>query len=338
MSGGRCAWCDEAVDAARMGTHLKKHIDMKISAGQEPKAAKKPKAKPKGKAKGRGRGRRKKADDAEEDEAEEKPAPPPPNRDALVLKLTIQDRPEYWMFLRAHVMSTLADLDELLREVWASCCAEHASRFIIRGEVFADSGDDDEDDEDEDGDYEDYDDDEDDEDEDDEYFDDPRSMLLELLRGGREESRPLGVPLREVIQHKSSFWYTFDAGDRLEVKIAAYAEASSAGMDSPIGLLARNEPVVHECSSCHAEDASKSCCECIEKGDDHLYCVGCAPEHACGDGRLVPIENTPIVGMCPLEGLPPEERKAKEREALERSVPMFPFQLFPTRAFKFGPD
>ena len=321
-----------------MGTHLKKHIDMTITAGQDSKAAKKPKAKAKAKpkAKARGKGRRKKAgedDEDEEEEEEEKPAPPP-NRDALVLKLAVPDRPEYWMFLRAHVMSTLSDLDELLREVWASCCAEHDSRFTIRGEVFADSGDDDDDDDDDgDDDYDDYDD---DDDEDDEYLDDPRRMLLELLRGRREDSRPLGVPLREVVQHKTSFWYMFDAGDRLEVKITAYAEASSAGMDSPIGLLARNEPVEHECSSCHAEDASKSCCACIEKGDDHLYCVGCAPEHACGDGRLVRIENTPIVGMCPLEGLPAEERRAKEREALERSVPMFPLQLFPTGVFRIG--
>lgn len=309
-----------------MGTHLKKHIDMKISAGPEKKAPKKAKAKAKAKAtakaKGRGRGRRK--GDVDEEEEEEAPPPPPPNRDALILKLTSTDRDDYWLFLRAHVMATLSDLDELLREMWAVCCAEHPSRFIVRGEVFSDTdgGGGDEDDEDED-----YDEDDDE--------DDPRYILYQMLRGGGlDESRPLDVPLRDIIQHKTSFWYTFDSVERLEIKIAAYAEASSEGMDSPIGLLARNEPVEYECSSCHAEDATKSCCACIEKGDDYMYCVGCAPEHKCGDGRLVPIENAPIVGMCPLEGLSAEERKKRVREAVERTVPQFPFALFGFRELR----
>ena len=307
-----------------MGTHLKKHIDMKISAGPEkaPKKAKpKSKAKPKAKAKSKGR-RRGAADERDgEEEEEEAPPPPPPNRDALILKLTSPDRPDYWLFLRAHVMATLSDLDELLREMWAVCCSEHPSRFIVRGEVFSDTdgGDDDEDDD----------------EDDDDYDDDPRYMLYQMLRGGGlDESRPLDVPLRDIVQHKASFWYTFDSVERLEIKIAAYAEASSEGMDSPIGLLARNEPVEYECSSCHAEDATKACCACIEKGVDYMYCVGCAPEHPCGDGRLVPVENTPIVGMCPLEGLSAEERKKRVREAVEQTVPQFPFALFGFRELR----
>ena len=332
MSDGRCAWCDEKLDSARMGTHLKKHIDMKISAGPEKKAAKKGRAQPKGK----GRGGRKKGGGEQQDE--DAPPPPPPNRDALILKLTSTDRPDYWMFLRAHVMSTLSDLDDLLREVWAVCCPEHPSRFIVRGEVFSDSSDEDEDDDDDDEDDDDDDDEyDDDEYDDDEYDDDPRQMLYQLLRGVPDESRPLAVPLSEIVQHKSSFWYVFESVERLEIKITAYAEASSAGMDSPIGLLARNEPRRYECSSCHAEDATKSCCKCIEQGVDSVYCVGCAPEHQCGDGRTVPIENTPIVGMCPLEGLSAKERKERMREALERAVPVLPFQLFGFRELRSRP-
>lgn len=303
-----------------MGTHLKKHIDMTITPGTGRDAPKGARGGKKGKAKGRKKG------GGSQDE--EGPPPPPPNRDALILKAVHPDRPDYWLFLRAHLMSTLADLDELLREMWATCCPEHASRFIVRGEVFADPGGGDEDDDD-DEDYEDdvfededYDDHFDGDDYEDDYLDDPREMLRQLLGMGTE-ARPLGVPLREIIAHKATFLYVFDDVNEMEIKITAYAAASSAGMDSPIGLLARNEPVVRECSSCHAEDASRVCCQCIEKGVDSVYCVGCAPEHECGDGRLVPLENTPRSGECPLQGLPPEEREERERKALERRFTPF---------------
>ena len=324
MTSGRCAWCDEVMDASKMGTHLKKHVDMTITPGTGREASKKGKAKGKAKAKGKGKGKKKGADEQDE----EKPAPPP-NRDAFVLKVVCPERPDYWMFLRAHVMSTLSDLDDLLREMWANCCPEHASRFVVRGEVFSDEGageDEDEDDYDDDDDYDDYDDDDYDDDDDDDLFDDPRDLLRHLLGMGQPDSRPLKVPLREIIAHKTSFWYMYDAMNELEIQITAYAAASSAGMDSPIGLLARNEPLEHECCSCHAERASKACCACIEKDADSMYCVGCAPEHACGDARLVPIENTPRAGMCSLEGLPADEREAKEEKML--SGKFSPFRIF----------
>lgn len=311
-----------------MGTHLKKHVDMTITPGTGRDAPKKAKGGKgaKGKAKGKAKGR-KKGDDSQDEEG---PPPPPPNRDALILKAVHPDRPDYWLFLRAHLMSTLADLDELLREMWATCCPEHASRFVVRGEVFTDPGGDEDDGGDDEGDEdddvfedEDYDDyfDGSDDDEDD-YLDDPREMLRRLLGMG-EETRPLDVPLREIIAHKTTFWYAFDPMNEMEIKITAYAAASSAGMDSPIGLLARNEPVVRECSSCHAEDASRVCCLCIEKGVDSMYCVGCAPEHECGDGRLVPLENTPRSGECALQGLSAEEREEREQKALEKQFTPF---------------
>ena len=322
MTDGRCAWCDEVMDASKMGTHLKKHVDMTITPGTGRDASKKGKAK--GKKKGKAKGKKKGADSQEE----EKPAPPP-NRDAFVLKIVCPEKPEYWLFLRAHVMSTLSDLDDLLREMWATCCQEHVSRFVVRGEVFSEGGAAEEDDDDDDDDYDDdYDDDDyyDDDDDDDDPFDDPRDLLRHLLGMRQSDSRPLNVPLRDIVAHKTSFWYMFDEMNELEIQITAYATASSIGMDSPIGLLARNEPVEHECSSCHAEHASRSCCACIEKDADSMYCIACAPEHSCGDGRLVPIENTPRAGMCFLQGLSADEREAKEEKMM--SGKFTPFRIY----------
>ena len=294
MTSGRCAWCDEPVDVARMGTHLKKHLDMTITPSRGKAATA---AKGKAAAKGKGKGRGKKAGAAADLQEEDGPPAPPPNRDAFVLKIVDSEDHDYWMFARAHVRAKLSDLDELLRETWAGCCPEHKSQFMIRGTIYADKDDeDDEDDEDED-DYEEY------EDYDDRFF-------SEIMGRWRPPSvRPLDVDLRNVAKHKDKIWYIFGDGEETEFEITVYATASSVKMDAPIGLLARNEPPVFECGSCKAEDASKICGLCIGKNNP-MYCTGCLNEHKCGDSRALPVENTPRVGVCPYEGLPDKERKA----------------------------
>lgn len=314
LTDGRCAWCDELVDAARMGTHLKKHLDMTITPVRGKAAAVKSKAAVKAKAKGRG----KKAGGAggvQEEEAG--PPPPPPNRDAFVLKMVDSDDHGYWMFARAHGRSKLSDLDELLREAWAGCCPDHASHFIIRGTAYSDKDEEGEgeesDDDDDDDEY--YDDDDDD---DDEYYGD--DFFSSLIRARRPKPRPLDVDLRSVVRHKDRFSYVFDDDNMMEIEITVYATATSAQMNAPIGLLARNEPPVLECSSCKAEDASKICGLCIGQREHPWYCTGCINEHPCGDSRALPVENTPRVGKCPYEGLSDKERRA-ERER-RRPAPM----------------
>ena len=303
MGDGKCAWCDEVVDLARMGMHLRKHLDMTITPARG-RAAQKGKGKPKGKTKGKG-GAARRPDP-------QKGAEPAPNRDAFVLKIVAGDDADYWMFVRAHGLATLSDLDDLLREVWAGCCPEHDCHFTIRGTRYhnedgapdADGGDD-------------------------VFLDD----LLSALSSYNEEWS-LDVPLRKAIYHKTRFEYVFDRRNPMEASITAYATASSAKMDAPIGLLARNEPPRFECGSCNAEDASKVCIECAGARRNPLYCIGCAAEHACGDKRTLPVENTPRLGQCPYEGLPDSERKDRmmhdEHEAIRFAGMrlIMPSQLF----------
>ena len=300
------------VDVARMGTHLKKHLDMTITPSRG-KAATAAKGKAAAKAKGKGKGRGKKAGAAADLQEEDGPPAPPPNRDAFVLKIVDSEDHDYWMFARAHVRAKLSDLDELLRETWAGCCPEHKSQFMIRGTMYADEegGDDDEDEDEED----DYDDDE-YEDYDDRFF----SAIRERWQPPR--ARSLDVDLRNVAKHKDKIWYIFGDNEESDFEITVYATASSVKMDAPIGLLARNEPPVFECGSCKAEDASKICGLCIGK-DNPMYCTGCLNEHKCGDSRALPVENTPRAGMCPYEGLPDKERKAaREKREADSMVPI----------------
>lgn len=291
------------VDAARMGTHLKKHLDMTITPIRGKAVTT---AKGRGAAKGKGKGRGKKADAAADSQEEAGPPPPPPNRDAFVLKIVDSEDSDYWMFARAHVRAKLSDLDELLRETWAGCCPEHKSHFTIHGTVYEDR----EEEEGEGG--------EEDEDEDEEDYDD--EAFFSMIRGSAwrlPSSRPLEVDLRSVAKHKDKIWYRFDEDSKTEFEITVYATASSAKMDAPIGLLARNEPLVFECGSCKAEDASKICGSCIGKKNP-MYCTGCLNEHPCGDSRTLSVENTPRVGACPYEGLPDKERRAaREKRELD---------------------
>lgn len=294
MTKGRCTWCDEVVDGARMGTHLKKHLDMTITpnTGRGAAAAKGAAAK----GKGKGRGKKAGTSGDTQEEAEAAPPPPPPNRDAFVLKIVDSDDHDYWMFVRAHVRAKLSDLDEMLREVWAGCCPDHESYFRIRGAIYEDE----------------------DEDEDEDDADD---LLAIVRRGGQYgyRPRPLSSYLRNVVRHKDKIWYFFDSSNTTELEITVYATASSSKMDAPIGMLARNEDPEFECSSCKAENASKVCGKCIGERNP-LYCNGCLHEHPCGDGHALPVENTPRLGVCPYEGLSDKERRAKREKDARASM------------------
>src|SRR5689334_21522765 len=55
-----------------------------------------------------------------------------------LLHLLVEGRynPQYWMHIELSAGSTLATLDNFLREVWVECCG-HLSRFEIAGTSYA---------------------------------------------------------------------------------------------------------------------------------------------------------------------------------------------------------
>ena len=119
----------------------------------------------------------------------------------------------------------------------------------------------------------------------DEYFRDDKSMnyLLEkVLKPGKE------------------FYYEYDFGSPTYLELKVVNEREIEDSDRSINILARNEPPLVNCDSC-GKIATYICRHCSNSGDGWV-CEECAPDHECGEEVLLPVVNSPRVGVCGYSG------------------------------------
>jgi predicted RNA-binding Zn-ribbon protein involved in translation (DUF1610 family) len=227
--------------------------------------------------------------------------------------------PEYWMHLDVPANARLVDLDGFLRKTWVECCG-HLSAFTIEGTTYSSSPSDDvmdqdwdedeekveeEDAPDEDEDVEDEDDEDEDgeeeelEEEDDEYTN--RTFDLSRFtvnRSAREKN--LDVKLGNILRPGMQFSYEYDFGSTTALKLKVISKNQGRPTEETVRILARNEPLVIPCSSC-GQVATKVCSQCEWNGEGWL-CDECASSHKCGEEMLLPVVNSPRVGVCGYTG------------------------------------
>ena len=170
--------------------------------------------------------------------------------------------PMYWMHLEVAAGSTLATLDRFLRDTWLECCG-HLSVFRIDGcNYYVDA-------------------------EMDAYWWDMRRKTMQ-------------VKLEEVLSPGQTCSYEYDYGTTTELKLKVISEREVETKGKAIQVLARNTPPVILCEEC-GKPATNVCSQCIfdEKG---WLCDDCAEEHECGEEMLLPVVNSPRVGMCAYTG------------------------------------
>ena len=92
--------------------------------------------------------------------------------------------------------------------------------------------------------------------------------------------------------------YDFGTTTELTLKYVGAREADYRGYD--IGVLARNEPPEHKCDMCDSP-ATQVCTACIWDNTGWL-CAKHAATHECGVDMLLPVVNSPRVGMCGYTG------------------------------------
>lgn len=109
---------------------------------------------------------------------------------------------------------------------------------------------------------------------------------------GDEEG--MEVALGDVLYPGLVFYHEYDFGTTTELCLRVLSEGEVEGRS--VRLLARNEPPVIRCESC-GRDAAQVCAQCIYEGAGWL-CDECAAEHECGVEMLLPVVNSPRVGMC----------------------------------------
>lgn len=97
---------------------------------------------------------------------------------------------------------------------------------------------------------------------------------------------------------KAIYEYDFGSTTELILKYVAEREAQHRGFG--VNVLARNEAPIYPCVVC-GEPATQVCVQCLWD-DEGWLCSAHAPEHECGEEMLLPVVNSPRVGVCGYTG------------------------------------
>jgi hypothetical protein len=130
---------------------------------------------------------------------------------------------------------------------------------------------------------------------------------LSGFTAGREET-DMTTPVGAVLAPGMALEYTYDFGSSTELELRGISAAAVADPDGDIVILARNDPPDNACDVC-GKPAVAVCSQCVWTGDGWL-CAKCAEKHECGEEMLLPVVNSPRVGVCGYTGPVDEKRFA----------------------------
>jgi hypothetical protein len=168
----------------------------------------------------------------------------------------------FWLDLDVKPNATLHRLDEFLRKTWLECCG-HLSLFEV-GDIH--------------------------------YV-----VATSDEFGPEPNERSMNTRVSESLPSAGSvFSYEYDFGSttRLRLKVIAHRHAPSRR--ESVRLLARNNEPIWQCSACD-ETATALCGYCVYEGDAFV-CEGHAEDHKCGDEAMLPVVNSPRMGVCAYTG------------------------------------
>ena len=117
---------------------------------------------------------------------------------------------------------------------------------------------------------------------------------------GDFDEKGMSAKLGSVFKPDAKVFHEYDFGTTtdLTLKYVSEREANCRGYD--VTVLARNEPPEVKCTVC-GKPATQVCSGCIWNGEGWV-CDGHARDHECGEDMLLPVVNSPRVGMCGYTG------------------------------------
>ena len=114
------------------------------------------------------------------------------------------------------------------------------------------------------------------------------------------DDESMDAELDDVLGPGMKFNYEYDFGSTTYLVLKVISQEPKQIKDKSIAVLARNEPPSYPCVSC-GKIATQVCTECIYS-DEGCLCDECAAEHECGEDMLLPVVNSPRVGVCGYTG------------------------------------
>jgi hypothetical protein len=114
------------------------------------------------------------------------------------------------------------------------------------------------------------------------------------------DDEDMSAKLGDVVRPGTMFTHQYDFGSTTELALKVVSELEHGPADRKIQILARNEPPPIVCTSC-GQPATRVCTQCLYDGKGWL-CDKCVGTHKCDDEMLLPVVNSPRVGVCGYTG------------------------------------
>jgi hypothetical protein len=110
--------------------------------------------------------------------------------------------------------------------------------------------------------------------------------------------RSMKIALGKVIVPGMKFEHLYDFGTSTELLLKLVSVREGLAEGKAVKVLAINDPPDIKCQC--GKQATAVCCECTD--DAAWVCEECAGKHECGEDMLLPVVNSPRVGMCGYTG------------------------------------
>jgi hypothetical protein len=109
------------------------------------------------------------------------------------------------------------------------------------------------------------------------------------------EEKGMNQKIGDIIKSGTIFHHEYDFGTTTVLGLKAVFEFE-ANLKNAINVLARNDTPEIKCDEC-GKIATQVCPQCIYDEAGWL-CDDCAEDHECGEDMLLPVVNSPRVGVC----------------------------------------
>lgn len=169
----------------------------------------------------------------------------------------------FWLDVDVKMNAAIGAIDEALRDIWLECCG-HLSAFEVGDMRYV-------------------------------------VAITDVVFGMEPDERSMDTRVSVALPPVGTvFGYEYDYGSttRLRLKVIAHRHAPSRR--KAVRLLARNHAPVWKCTDCDAAAASL-CGDCSYEGDA-FYCEAHAESHECGEEAMLPVANSPRMGVCGYTG------------------------------------
>jgi len=123
--------------------------------------------------------------------------------------------------------------------------------------------------------------------------------LSQFYAGAHRRKVGMSTKVGEVfvsIGNRLGYVYDFGSSTELVVSFSGFAEAGSG---NPVRIVARNEPPTWPCDTC-GQAANSVCAQCSYEGG--FCCAEHGDSHDCGEEMLLPVVNSPRMGVCGYTG------------------------------------